>query len=452
MGEIENIENALKDIINSLQMARLYSTAHAIFKNSAAKAYNSLTQVLRDRHELVIGIIGEELVFEKEVFFELSKLAAPMIAYLKQRGIERIVFQGAIQRQELEQFMGFLSETKEDKARDPQDYLVSLGIRNISVGKIKVSFSKPGARIDEETREFINYLMVYDNYQAKSYQSIDSVLNNESVDYLSLRLSVNNMVENLTTRHQELLKLTTLRRYDLRTFTHIINVSILSMHFASKLGFSRDDVLDIGIAALFHDVGKLYISRKLINKQDKLSSDEFEVIKSHAILGTEILLKYVNTLGVLPAVVAFEHHLKYDLTGYPRLAFAQKPNIASMIVSICDVYDALSQRRSYKNEYPPEMIYDFMIKEKDKMFEGALAESFFKIMGVWPIGTIVALSDSRIAVVRQENEADIFLPKVEVVHPADKKEFLDLSQGKPGIKIERALNPFTEAKEYLSLV
>jgi putative nucleotidyltransferase with HDIG domain len=320
------------------------------------------------------------------------------------------------------------------------------------VGKIKAGPSKTGVYLDEETKEFINYLIVYNNYQAKSYQSIENVLNNESVDYLSLRLSVNNMIENLVTSHQELLKLTTVKRYDLRTFAHIINVSILSMYFASKLGFSRDDVLNIGIAALFHDVGKLYISRKIITKKDKLSSDEFEAIKSHVILGAEILLKYVNTLGVLPVVVAFEHHLKYDLSGYPKLAFAQKPNIASLIVSICDVYDALSQRRSYKNEYPPDMIYDFMVKQKDKLFDSSLIETFFKIMGVWPIGTIVALSDLRIAIVRQENETDIFAPKVEVVHPADKKEFLDLTQTKPDIKIERALNPFTEAKEYLALV
>jgi len=452
MGHLEKVGIVLRDIIASLQMAKLYSTAHVIFKNSVTKAYNSLQDVLRDKSELIIGIIGEELAFEKEIFFELSKLAQPMIAYFKEKGIERIVFDSGLQEEELEKFIAFLSEFREITKKEPQGYLTSLGIRNIRVGKIKVGLAKADESLVEETQQLINYLVLYNNYQTKVAQSLETMLDNETVDYLALRLAVTNIMENLISRHQDLLKLTTIKRYDLNTFVHIVNVSILAMYFSSKLGFRQDDVLDIGIAALFHDIGKLYISRKIIGKQDKLTGEEFEKVKSHAVLGAEILLKYVNTMGVLPAVVAFEHHLKYDLTGYPKLAFTQKPHIASLIVSLCDVYDALSQRRSYKNEYPPDEIYDFMIKEKGKFFESVLLDNFFKIMGVWPIGTIVLLSDSSIAVVRQENEEEIFCPKVEVIKPADKKELIDLKEAKEKIRIERALNPFTEAKDYLRLI
>ncbi len=320
------------------------------------------------------------------------------------------------------------------------------------MGKIKVGPVTPEGSLTEEAGQLINYLGVYNNYQTKVSQSIEMMLDNETVDYLALRLAVTNVMENLIIRHQELLKLATIKRYDLNTFVHIINVSILTMYFSSKLGFTQDNVLTIGIAGLFHDIGKLYISRKIIGKQDKLTGEEFEKVKNHAVLGAEILLKYVNTMGILPAVVAFEHHLRYDLTGYPKLAFTQKPHIASLIISICDVYDALSQRRSYKSEYPPNMIYDFMIKEKGRFFEPNLLDNFFNLMGVWPIGTIVLLNDSRIAVVRQENEDDIFCPKVEVIHPADKREFIDLKPKKESLKVERALNPFTEAKDYLRLI
>jgi HD-GYP domain-containing protein (c-di-GMP phosphodiesterase class II) len=452
MGHLEKVEIILRDIIASLQMAKLYSTAHVIFKNSVTKAYNNLQDVLKDRTELVIGIIGTELAFEKEIFFELSKLAESMIAYFKEKGIERIVFDSGLQEEELEKFIAFLAEFREVTDKEPQEYLISLGVRNIRVGKIKVGPGQTDGSLMEETRQLINYLTLYDNYQTKVSQSLEAMLDNETVDYLALRLAVTNIMENLISRHQELLKLTTIKRYDLNTFVHIVNVSILAMYFSSKMGFREDDVLEIGIAALFHDTGKLYISRKIIGKQDKLTEEEFEKVKSHAALGAQILLKYVNTFGVLPVVVAFEHHLKYDVTGYPKLAFTQKPHIASLIVSLCDVYDALSQRRSYKSEYPPEAIYDFMIKEKGKFFEPALLDNFFKIMGVWPIGTVVLLSDSRIAVVRQENEEEIFCPKVEVIHPADKKELIDLKETKEKIRIERALNPFTEAKDYLRLI
>jgi putative nucleotidyltransferase with HDIG domain len=259
-------------------------------------------------------------------------------------------------------------------------------------------------------------------------------------------------MEHLIKEHQEFLRLTTLKRYDPSTFVHLLNVSILAMHFASKMGFGRDVILDIGVAALFHDIGKLYISRNILRKKDRLTDEEFGRIKSHTVMGAEILLKYVDALGILPVVVAFEHHLKYDLRGYPKLSFTHKPNIASLMVSICDVYDALSERRGYKADYPPDMIYEIMMKEKGTSFEPKLVDMFFEFIGVWPIGSIVALSDGRVAVVLDENEDDITSPKVEVIHPVDRKEIINLKEERGRIKVERYLNPWKEGKDFLHLI
>jgi HD-GYP domain-containing protein (c-di-GMP phosphodiesterase class II) len=230
------------------------------------------------------------------------------------------------------------------------------------------------------------------------------------------------------------------------------------MYFSSKLGFAKEDSLDIGIAGLFHDIGKIYISRKIINKPDKLGTEEFERMKSHAILGAEILLGYADHLGILPVVVCFEHHLKFDMKGYPKSPFVQKPHIATMIVSICDVYDALAQRRGYKIDYSPDFIYNVMTRERGEAFDPELVDKFFKIMGVWPIGSIVALSDNRIAVVTDEHEDDIFSPTVKVIASApgqqeqDQGEAIDLSKAKDTLKIDHYLNPWKEGKEYLRLV
>ncbi|MDD5237906.1 MAG: hypothetical protein PHU96_02980, partial [Candidatus Omnitrophica bacterium] len=175
-------------------------------------------------------------------------------------------------------------------------------------------------------------------------------------------------------------------------------------------------------------------------------------IKRHPVLGADILLKYVASFGILPVVVSFEHHLKFDMTGYPKIPFLQKPHIASLIVSICDVYDALFQRRGYKLDYSPDMIYNVMIKEKGTTFEPLLLDKFFRLMGVWPVGSIVSLSNGSIAVVRDEHEDDIVSPKVEVIYPADRKEIIDLKERKDAIKIERFLNPWKEGKDFLHLI
>jgi len=445
---LEKVEKFIRDLLGSVQTAKLYATNHPIFLQSVDKAYESLHDALSEKRMIAIGIIGEELAFEKEIFFDLSKMARPAILYLKSRGIERLDFHAGVEKQELAKFISFLTAPKEEAQGDPQEHLTLLGIRNITAGKVKSADEETA----EKAREAMGPLGIYENSSQKVSQSVSGILNLETVDHLALKFSLNNVMENLTTQYRELLKLTTVKRHQLETFTHLLNVSILSMHFSSKLGFSKEAVLEIGIAALFHDIGKLYISQKVVKKTEQLTEEEFSQIKSHTVLGAELLLKYVDSLGMLPVVVAFEHHLKYDLSGYPKLDFAQTPHIASQIVSICDVYDALSERRGYKADYPPDLIYNIMTKEKGSAFEPGLVDKFFKIMGIWPIGSIVALSDERVAVVIDENENDISNPKVEVIHPADKKEIIDLSQQKERFKVARFLNPWKEGKEYLHLI
>lgn len=445
---LDKIEVSFRELVSAIQTARLYSAGHPQFNKSVDKAYAGLKDVLSERENLVIGIIGEEIAVEKEIFFELSKTVKPMIVYLKSRGVERIEFLKGIRKEELAKFINFLVIPKEEIRIEPGEYLSGLGIENIIVGKIKAF----GGLKEDTLTASLNYIDKYKNSLDSVGNSLESIINEEDIDRLALRQTVNGILDNLIGRHQDYLNFATVKRYDLRTFMHILNVSVLSMYFASKLEFARDEILDIGTAALFHDIGKMYISRKIIQKPAKLTDEEFTKIKSHVVIGAEILLKYVDIAGILSVIICFEHHLKYDLTGYPKVAFGRKPHIASLLVQICDVYDALSQKRGYKSDYPPKMIYEIMIKEKGGTFEPRLLDKFFEIIGVWPVGTIVALNDGRIAVVREENEDDIFSPKVEVIAPEDKKEEIDLKAAGERLMIERSLNPLNEGKDYLPLI
>lgn len=435
------IEDSIKDVISSLQLAKIYPLEHPKFKESLEKAWMSLLSLLDERDELVIGIIGDEVAFEKEVFFDLSRMVKPLIQYLKEREVEKLVFRRGVTKEELSEFISFLITAKERIGADAQKYLLLKGVKNISVGKITVSSQGEAA-----------YAHPYDDSLHKVTKPLDAVLNNEDFDYLDLQYTFATLLEGLQEGYQGILKLSVFKKHDVSTFGHLLDVAILSMYAAYKMGFVKNDVKDIGIAALFHDIGKIYISRRIIEKPEALSGEEFAIMKSHTTLGAQILLKYVSHLGILPAVVAFEHHLRYDAKGYPKVTFAQKPHPVSLIVSLCDVYEALNGRRSYKRNYPPDMIYGLMEKEKGGLFEPSLFEKFFQIIGVWPVGTVVALSDKRIAVVRQINEDDIFSPKVEVVFPAEKKEHIDLKERKNELTIESALNPFAEGKTYAHLI
>lgn len=448
---LDKIENAFRGLINALQIAKLYGADHQKVGKFLETANERLQEVLAERPELVIGIVGDELAFEKEILFDLSRSIQPMIAYLKSRGVEKIAFSRGLTSDELGKFVSFLMLPKEDNKKDPQEYLESAGVRNINVSKLKGS-GAAGVDQPADVVQAVDFLNLYNGSLDNFSQSMENVLDAKEMDYINLKFNVSNMMETMVSRHQELLKLAAVKRYDVNTFVHTMNVSILSMFFASRLGLPKEDILDLGIAALFHDIGKIYISRNIIKKTDKLTDAEFSAVKGHTVFGAEILLKYADTLGMLPVLVAFEHHLKPDFKGYPKMAFPHKPHPGSIIVSICDVYDALLQRRSYKSPYPPNMVYDIMMKSRDNSFDPGLLDTFFRIMGVWPIGSLLVLNDKSVAVVRDENEDDIFLPKVEILHPAENRGMVDLKEEKGKIAIEKFIDPQTEGKAYSGLI
>jgi putative nucleotidyltransferase with HDIG domain len=442
---INKIEAAFRDLLTCLQAIKMYGPTHPMYEKSLDKAYADFEDVLADRQEMVIGIIGEELAFEKEILFDLGQFIRPAIMYLKARNIERLAFYRGLSKEELRTFVGFIAKPEGDFKGDPQIALSIAGVEHISIGKLKV-----GDKQDKNATSGPAPLDLYDLSVDKVNQSLEGVLNSEKIDHLALKFSLGLILNSLSAQRQEMLQLATLKRYDMDTYTHMLNVSILAMYFSSRLGFDKADILNIGVAAMFHDIGKLYISRKLLHKPGQLTDQEFGRIKSHALLGAEIMLKYADTLGILPVVVSFEHHLKHDLSGYPRLPLLKKQHVASLIVAICDVYDALSQRRGYKQDYPPDVVYGIMTKEKEGTYDAELLEKFFKFIGFWPTGSVVALNDGSIALVSDQNEADIRRPKIEIVSPIDKKRLVDLTQDN-SLNIERYLNPWKEGKEYLRL-
>ena len=346
----------------------------------------------------------------------------------------------------MSKFIYFLSSPKKQIKKNIQEYLTQHSIRHISAGKIRIL----SAEKSPKKKKPDNLLNQYETSLDSLTKSIKKMLDSEEVDYLDLRFNILAVMENFMGNHNELLNLISVKKKDLMTFIHLLNVSALSMFFSSKLGFSKEDVLDIGVGALFHDIGKISISQEIILKTSELDESEFDKMRSHPEHGAKILLRYKENMGILPAVVSYEHHLRYDLKGYPKAVYPVKPHVASLIVSICDVYDALSQRRTYKKDYPPNKIYEIMNKGKDSQFDPVLLDNFFKIIGVWPLGSIVSLNDDRIAVVRSINEKDIFSPKVEIISSEQKGETIDLATCDKSIKA--SLNPFGEGKKYLDCV
>jgi putative nucleotidyltransferase with HDIG domain len=183
---------------------------------------------------------------------------------------------------------------------------------------------------------------------------------------------------------------------------------------ARSLNMSGTLLREFGFAALMHDIGKVHTPQEILNKPDKLTNEEFEVMQRHVVDGAHILRRTPEMPALAP-IVAFEHHLRQDLSGYPANVGHRALNLCTQIVTIADVYDALRSTRVYREGLPSDRIKSIMGKKEDPAFNQRLLRRFINLVGLFPIGTLVRLNTEEIGVVTHEHPSDPFRPQVKIV-------------------------------------
>jgi HD-GYP domain-containing protein (c-di-GMP phosphodiesterase class II) len=156
----------------------------------------------------------------------------------------------------------------------------------------------------------------------------------------------------------------------------------------------------------------------VLNNPGKLSKEEFEIMQRHVVDGAHILRRTPEMPALAP-IVAFEHHLRQDLSGYPTNIGHRSLNLCTQIVSIADVYDALRSNRVYRDGLPSDRIKSIMGKKDDPAFNQRLLRRFINLIGLYPVGTVVRLNTEEIGVVTHEHPTDPFRPQVKIVRDRD---------------------------------
>jgi putative nucleotidyltransferase with HDIG domain len=204
-----------------------------------------------------------------------------------------------------------------------------------------------------------------------------------------------------------LLALASIKNYDEYTFNHSVNVAIYAIALGQRIGIPKKDLGHLGIAGLFHDIGKLKIPLEILNKKEKLSAEDWGIIRAHPVIGTEIIIqmKEWGELSTRLISATFEHHLKYDLSGYPKLSRKKNLTLFGKIVALADFYDALVRPRVYRKfPYVSEKILGFMLERAGKDFSPALVKVFINMIGIYPLGTLVLLNTNEMGIVWQTQE------------------------------------------------
>jgi HD-GYP domain-containing protein (c-di-GMP phosphodiesterase class II) len=265
-----------------------------------------------------------------------------------------------------------------------------------------------------------------------------SSLDGKPLSFKQAKRAIQNIVDLMMQDEPIMLGLTTLRCHDQYTHNHSVNVSLLSIALANRAGYPKTELADLGLAALFHDMGKSTIPLEVLNKPGEFTEDEWTMMRNHPTEGVLSLtqLRGITNLPARMAAASFEHHMNLDYSGYPKLATPWKLSLTGRILTIADCYDAMTSSRVYRREpMSPFKVLNLMLSKSGRSFDATLLKLFVNCVGIIPIGSVVVLDSDEFAVVLKPaaDKTESERPVVKVISdaqgvPIDNGPELDLTE------------------------
>ena len=320
---------------------------------------------------------------------------------LNARGIGAISFSSAMQEVDLREFayrfigVDPATSTFDDLKRQ----LKEGGIHGIDIEEATSLMIRVGQK-HKQLKAFAKQLYV--KAVGAVGEVMKSIKEGRPPSFRQAKRVVQHIVDVILQDEATLLGLTTLRCYDEYTHNHSVNVALLSIALGNRAGYSRQALVDLGLAALFHDLGKASIPQELLNKSEELTDEEWEKLRVHVTLGVINLvrLRGLTNLPARMAAAAFEHHLDYDLSGYPTLSMPWEPSLTGRILMIADAYDSLTSSRVYRRDpIAPNKVLNMMFAKSGISYDPVLLKLFVNSVGIIPIGCLALLDSHEMAVV-----------------------------------------------------
>jgi putative nucleotidyltransferase with HDIG domain len=400
-------EELARRLAAALRGAQLYAPDHPIVKRNVGALAETITVALAAHATLTIGIVEDDLVVGDTPVPRAAETMGELMRRLQQAGIERIVIEDGVEPDEITELVQTVARA--DRGTAPP----TPRLQHIRVGKLQVE-----QRV-EAVGDMATFQHLYQDAVGIAERLWDSATTEGKPDADAARGIVDSLAQAVAQNRTALLALTALKNYDNYTFTHMVNVSILTMGQGRGLGIEGAALRQLGLAALLHDIGKVRTPPEILNKTEQLTDREFEILKRHTVDGAQIL-RTTPEVPALAPVVAFEHHLRADGTGYPRGVSRPELNVATMLCGISDVYDAMRSQRVYQQAFPTDRILSVLQRNDGKQFDQNLVRRFVQLVGIYPAGNLVRLDNGETAVVTKAYAPDPYRPRVKVLFAADR--------------------------------
>ena len=409
-GRTAVYEELLRRFASGSRAAQLYAADHPLLGRNVEGLLAALKTLHQQHATITIGIVDREFVVADTPLAKTSAGMKDLIEKLLANKIERISLERGVTPEEVVDLM--------------------LGVAKLSPkgAEAAPAWKFPRIRIGQITSEeegrdgIVSDMAAIRQLYTKAVSAAEAAWEAAAVegkpDVPAALHAVEGLADAVTQNRTALVALTAMRNYDNYTFTHMVNVSILSMGQARALGIEGRLLREFGLSALMHDIGKVRTPREILQKPERLTDQEFVIMRRHPLEGAEILRR-TPEMPILAPVVAFEHHLRLDGSGYPEGATRSALNLGTMICSIADVYDAMRSQRAYQQAFPTDRVLAVLKKDDGLHFDAHLVRRFVQLLGIYPPGTLVKLQSQAIAVVTRVHAPDPYRPRVKLLFAPD---------------------------------
>ena len=408
-SRVSQYDEVLRRFASGVRAGQLYARDHPLVGRNVDGLLAALKPLLQQAPAVTVGIVAGQFVVADTPMPKASASMGELMKRLTDHHIERISFERGLAADEALAFMLAIAALAGKTTTD-----VTWNYAHIRVGRITAE----DRRSDGIVGDMAAIRRLYAGAVTAAESAWGAAETEGAPDLPGALQAIDGLAEAVTQNRTAIVALTAMRNYDNYTFTHMVNVSILTMGQARALGIEGKLLREFGLSALMHDIGKVRTPKEILNKPEKLTDAEFDIMKRHVVDGAEILRR-TPEMPMLAPVVAFEHHLRNDGSGYPGGAHRATLNLGTMLCSIADVYDAMRSQRSYQQAYPTDRILAVLQRNDGTQFDQHLVRRFVQLLGIYPAGNLVKLSTGEVAVVLQVHAPDPYRPRVRIVFAAD---------------------------------
>jgi HD-GYP domain-containing protein (c-di-GMP phosphodiesterase class II) len=394
----------------ALRSLKLYPVENDQVQRALDELGHTAHRLLDLEDELEVRISGEFIfVNSTRLRLDLDNYASfsHVLTTLRHCDVGVLRVGDAVERREWQVLISLLltfaaRDTDPNKLFELQQKLLQGGVTHVVV--------EPPPESDEEIQDEEKAKEVakrtYERSVAVTKEVINSVRMGRTASVRKVKRAVQSIVDQVLKNEVSLMGLTTIRDYDEYTFTHSVNVCIFSVSIGRRIGLNKLQLYDLGLAALFHDVGKSRVPIEILSKEGALTDEEWRIMQSHPWLGVLVLfgLRGYGEIPYRAMIAAYEHHMKVDLTGYPKSVRSRDLSVYSKIVAVADAFDAATTRRSYQTvPLQPDEVLREMWENPRRGFDPVLVKALINLVGVYPVGTCVILDSYELAVVHAAN-------------------------------------------------